>query len=214
MLMKLSNAVLMASISLLILGCSTFTKSVRDDVYTFTGDITPDSYTNFEKALASQKIKTVIFKDCDGGSVLAGLDAAKTIKLAGLETVASGRVVSSCAFAYLGGVVRTIDLTNADSGIQFHGGFDATAGKPAGPVKNQKVLDYLYLDTNFKFSKKIEAIILNTKLPYEGVYFFKQSINGKLKDGALYCDGNVPLTAKNCEKLDGITLESEGIVTK
>ncbi len=211
---KLSKPTLFSSLFCLILGCSSDPYSEKDSVYTFSGTLKTENHTNFIKVLNTKKIKLVRFENCDGGDALAGLDIAKAIKLAELQTIASGRVASSCAFAYLGGVIRTIDPANADSGIQFHGGFDATTGQPAGPVKNQKVLDYLYLDTNFKFSKKIEAVILNTKLPYEGVYFFKQSINGKMKNGALYCNGNIPLTAENCTKIDGITLESEGIVTK
>jgi hypothetical protein len=212
--LKLSKSALVSAMSSVVLGCAGAAYSEKDNSYTFTGELGTQSYTDFAKIISTKKIKIVIFKDCDGGSVLAGLDIAKAIKLAGLETLASGRVVSACALAYLGGVVRKVDALNPNNGIQFHGTFDPTNWQPAGPVKNQKVLDYLYLDTNFKFSKEIQEIILNTKLPFEGVYFFRQLVNGKFRDSTLYCDGKVPFEEKNCKRLDGLTLESEGIVTK
>lgn len=202
------------SIVLSMLGCTSLPPSDKDGVYTFTGNLATESYTKFEKALATKKFKTVIFSDCDGGNGLAGLNIARDIKLAKLHTVASGRVISACAIAYMGGVERTIDTSRDVNGLQFHGGFDPITRQPAGPIKNQKVLDYLYLDTNFKFSKQIEDIILNTKLPAEGAYFFRQLIRGKFRDITLYCDGDESLKEKNCRVLSGITLESEGIVTK
>ncbi len=202
-------------ILLSVLGCTNLSRFEKNDDYTFTGNITPDSYTNFEKALAAQKIKTVIFKDCDGGNMLAGLNIAKSIKTNSLNTIASGRVTSACAFAFLGGITRTVGPTNENNAVKFHGGSDVRTGQPLGIDLNQKVLELLFFNTRFEFNKTIKDIILNTQSEDEGAIFIKIfSTFKKAWAVTLYCPPDSNFKPEKCKKLDGITLESEGIVTK
>ncbi len=182
--------------------------------YTFTGSINIDSLDVFENALKSKKIKTVIFTDCDGGNLAAGLSIARLIKINELNTIASGKVLSSCAFAYLGGVSRIVDASKKNNAIKFHGGRNIQTDEPLGLALNQSALKLLFEFTDFKFNKTIEDIILNTKSDDEGVIFLRFQGGGKIRDMTVYCPPGVNMKPEKCKKLDGITLESEGIVTK
>jgi ATP-dependent protease ClpP protease subunit len=191
-----------------------YVQAETNDSHVISGILTTESYENFVKILKSKKISTVTFKDCDGGSLLAAFKIATTIKNNNIKTVASGRVVSACSIAYLGGVTRQIDPTNKENAIQFHGASDMQTGKAVGLAKNQEVLDILYSTINFKFNKPIEEIILNTKSDDEGIIFLRFQGSEKTRDVTLYCPSGVDMKPEKCKKLDGITLESEGIVTK
>lgn len=179
-----------------------------------SGTLTAESNDVFMSVLKSKKVDTVVFKDCDGGNSAAGLMIAKTIKDNAIKTIASGRVISACAFAYLGGVTREIDLSANNTVIKFHGGMNIKTGEPASLAINQSMLKLLFEFTNFKFNKTIEDIILNTKSDDEGAFFARVQESGKIRNVTTYCPVGSNMKPEKCKKLDGLTLESEGIVTK
>jgi hypothetical protein len=208
------------TISLSLIGLSQFfshsTQAQVNDSHVVSGPLTMESYDRFMSALNANKINTVVFKDCDGGNALAGFKIAAAIKNNGIHTIASGRVISACSIAYLGGLSRKIDTTGKNNAtlIQFHGASDAQTGKSVGKTKNQEVLDILNSVINFRFKKTVEDIILNTKSSDEGIIFLRSQSGDETRDVTLYCPSGVDMKPEKCKKLDGITLESEGIVTK
>ncbi len=186
----------------------------KENTVTISGDMTLEKYQTFEITISQKKITAVIFKNCFGGNSLAGLRFAQAIKNNSINTIASGPVISACAFAYLGGLVRHIDSSNKDNVIQLHGAFDAASGQPVGSIKNQEFLNIYSRLIGFKFMKTTEDIILNTKKPYEGIYFVRTTVDDRLQDLTLYCNGDTEPDFKKCRKLEGITFETEGITTK
>jgi hypothetical protein len=179
-----------------------------------SGYLNMTEYEDFVKLLAAKKIRTVTFKDCFGGNGLAGLGYAKKIYANHIKTIASGTVASACSFAYLGGRSRTLETSSQPKVIQFHGGFDAASLLPKGVAWNEKLLGYFSKDINFHFGKTLTEIILNTTRIDEGVYFVVFVKNNVQERLTFYCDGkDTSYDFAKCKKIDGMTLESEGIVT-
>lgn len=183
-------------------------------VVTLSGYINIAEYDNFLKYLNTKKITQVVFKNCLGGNALAGFRYAEKIKEIRIGTVASGTVASACAFAFLGGVSRTLDETAAENILMFHGSFDKLTNASLGQQINQEHLDIYEKFINFKFSPTVKKIILETQYRDEGIYFISvSSKNGKLRK-TLYCDGKIAIDFSKCQSLDGISLEAEGVTTK
>lgn len=187
--------------------------NIDSKTYTVSDTLTMEKFNDFKAKVISSPIRTVVFKDCYGGNSLAGIRLAEEIKKYNIKTVVSGTAASACAYAYLGGVIRHVDDNSKDNLILFHGGFDL-AGAPVGAIKNQEYLDLYSRVIGFKFSKIATDIILNTKKPLEGIYFVQMNIDGGARYFTSYCDGNSEPVYEKCQKLEGITLVSEGIITK
>jgi ATP-dependent protease ClpP protease subunit len=205
----------LVSFSLLLhTSCSLSKDSDEDSTLTISGDMTLEKYQSLDIKIAQKKIKTIIFKNCIGGNSLAGLRLAQTIQTNNIKTIASGPVISACAFAYLGGSVRHIDTLARDNLVLLHGAFDVTSGLPVGITKNQDYLAIYARLIGFEFKKTTRDIILNTKKRYEGIYFVRTTMEDKYQDLIMYCNGDSEPDSKKCQKLEGITFESEGITTK
>ena len=181
-------------------------------IYTVSGNINIIDYEKFKNALSSNNIRTVRFENCFGGNALAGFRFAEAIKRAKLATVASGVVASSCAFAFLGGTTRKLDDKPPGTVIAYHGSFNAQSLKPRGREANQELLDIYEKNIGFRFSKTVQEIILNTTAIDEGVYFYSARIGAGIASAAYYCNGKLPHTTSSCVVLDGVTLESQGIL--
>lgn len=185
------------------------TQAVTNEEIVISDHLSLKNYAEFAQLANAGRIKTVIFRDCLGGNVLAGIQYAKIIRSYRISTVASGLVSSACAFAYLGGVNRKMDENAAWTTIMFHGGFDIKTLQSVGKVSNQIILDQIEQRLNFNFSSRVNQIILDTKKVEEGIYFFKNKNNITL---VLYCDGDQAEDYTKCKKLEGITLESEKVI--
>lgn len=193
-------------------GCLT-KADIDPNVYTLSGTLTMETLNDFEQKVKSVPIRTVVFKECVGGNLLAAIRIAQKIKENNIKTVLSGLAASGCAYAYLAGAVRHTDALNAENVVVFHGGFNGRT-EPSGAIKNQEYLDLYAKLIGYKFSKIPADIILNTKKPLEGIYFVQLASSTGSQSYTFYCDGENQPGYENCQKLDGITLESEGIVTK
>lgn len=55
---------------------------------------------------------------------------------------------------------------------------------------------------------------MNTKKPLDGIYFIRITLGEKNQELVMYCNGDSEPDFKKCQKLEGITFESEGITTK
>lgn len=184
-------------------------------IYTVSGILTVEVFNDFEAKVKSVPIRTVVFKDCYGGIALAGIRLGQEIKKNNIKTVVSGTAASACAFAYLGGAIRHIDVLSKDNAFILHGALDASTLQPIGVIKNQEFLNLHSKILGLKLSKTTTDIILNTRTPLEGIYFLRLHEQNKPHDLTFYCDGISPdIDFKKCKKLEGITLESEGIITK
>jgi hypothetical protein len=188
-------------------------QSSAGDTVTLSGELSIQEYQSFSTLLESKNIATVIFKDCLGGNGLAAFKYAKEIKTRNIATVASGVVASACAFAYLGGKVRTVDPA-VDTVIMFHGLFYPSTLMPKGPAENQMLLDIFDQHIGFRFGPTVQKMILNTRKRDEGIYFYSIKSRAGVEDFSLYCDGTAPISFDKCQRLAGITLASEGITTK
>lgn len=208
------NYFLLVLLCLLQWGCLSKPKA-DPSIYTVSGTLTMETFNDFEKKVNTLPIRTVVFKDCFGGISLAGIRLGQEIKKNNIKTVVSGTAASACAYAYLGGVIRHVDASSKDNAVVLHGGFDAATLKPLDALKNQEYLDLHSRILGFKFSKVATDIILNTKSPLEGIYYLRLYEDNKVHDLTFYCDAsNGEIDFKKCQKLEGITLESEGIITK
>ena len=132
-----------------------------------TGAITPDTPTVFEEFLRSSKFTPGIVRlDSGGGSVGAGVALGEIFRARGFATEAGsskispesvpipggengytkapGRCGSACAFAFLGGIERTLD---PDSKLGFHRPFFVTGNALTEPTTNdtQKIIAALLL---------------------------------------------------------------------
>lgn len=188
-------------------------QSSAGGIVTLSGELSLQEYESFSRLVDSKKITTVLFKQCLGGNGLAAFKYPKKIKENNIATVASGVVASACAFAYLGGKVRTVDPA-VDTAIMFHGLFYPSTLMPKGEAENQMLLDIFDQHIGFRFGPTVQKIILNTRKRDEGIYFYSIKSRAGVEDFSLYCDGTAPVSLDKCERLAGITLASEGITTR
>lgn len=65
-----------------------------------------NDFQNFVNILKKNRINKVVFENCFGGTVYDGYNIAKEIEFRELDTYFKGRVVSSCALAFMGGKNR------------------------------------------------------------------------------------------------------------
>lgn len=72
----------------------------------YVKNIIIDDHIRFKKIITEEKIDKVIFENCYGGTPFAGYQIAKEIENQQLDTYFKGRVVSSCAIAFMGGKNR------------------------------------------------------------------------------------------------------------
>jgi hypothetical protein len=85
--------------------------------------------------------KAIVAFQSDGGSVVAGIEIGRLIRLRNFVTLVPGntRCASACALAWLGGTHR---LMGADAQIGFHAAYNAGSGQETG-VGNALVGAYL-----------------------------------------------------------------------
>lgn len=195
-------------------GLAVASQNEINGIVTISDHLNMSAYNNFAKLLKTQKVTTVIFKNCFSGNGLAAFRYAEKIKERKIATVASGVVASGCAFAYLGGSVRLLDKTTPVNTLVFHGGFNPATLAANGKKENQVLLDIFEKHIGFTFASVVKDIILNTKKRDEGIYFLNINAGKDINQLTFYCDGNGMVNFDKCMRLDGINLETEGITTK
>lgn len=94
-----------------------FSQKTIADIYfhnnvIYVKNIIIDDHVKFKKIIAEEKINKIVFENCYGGTPLAGYQIAKEIENKQLDTYFKGRVVSSCALAFMGGKNRYSDKTD------------------------------------------------------------------------------------------------------
>lgn len=93
------------------------------------GPLLSSDGTEFRSRVGSLT-KAIVTFNSDGGSLLAGIQIGKTIRLKSFATVVldGQRCASACAFAWLGGSPR---FMGSDSFIGFHAAYVERGGRPA-----------------------------------------------------------------------------------
>ena len=91
------------------------------------GTLLPSDGTEFRSRVGSLT-KAIVTFNSDGGSLLAGIEIGKTIRLKSFATVVLDRkrCASACAFAWLGGSPR---FMGSDSFIGFHAAYVERGGR-------------------------------------------------------------------------------------
>ena len=91
------------------------------------GSLLPNDSTEFRSRVGSLT-KAIVTFNSDGGSLLAGIEIGKTIRLKAFVTVVLGgqRCASACAFAWLGGSRR---FMGNDSFVGFHAAYIEREGR-------------------------------------------------------------------------------------
>lgn len=82
--------------------------SVNQDSITVFGNLDFNSTLEFNQLLKANKIKNVVFSNCNGGSVIDGYKIALLIRKNNLNTEFNGFVASACSIAFLGGKRRSL----------------------------------------------------------------------------------------------------------
>ena len=92
------------------------------------GTLLPSDGTEFRSRVGSLT-KAIVTFNSDGGSLLAGIEIGKTIRLKSFATVVldGERCASACAFAWLGGSPR---FMGTDSFVGFHAAYVEREGRP------------------------------------------------------------------------------------
>lgn len=132
LLMPRAHGFLAIAVSLLSFATPTFPGAATTEVVSgrsgstpiifVRGDLEPGDEKRFiERALGVDR--AVVVLESDGGSLLAGIQIGKAIRLKEFSTaVLNGtRCASACALAWLGGVVRFIDAT---AKVGFHAAYE------------------------------------------------------------------------------------------
>ena len=88
-----------------------------------TGRVDGDDFGRFETALSTAGVDTVVFVNSPGGDLRNGLRIARLIVAKGLNTVAAGYCISSCAIMFMGGKQRSFSdvLRPLGTYIGIHG---------------------------------------------------------------------------------------------
>ena len=107
---------------------------------TFEGDIVPSDVEQFQQKTSTIS-KAIVVMRSDGGSVLAGIEIGKIIRLRNYMTLVpdNARCASACAIAWLGGTTRYMA---AKARIGFHAAFNPETGQETG-VGNALIGSYL-----------------------------------------------------------------------
>ena len=107
---------------------------------TFEGDIVPSDVLQFQLKTSTIS-KAIVVMHSDGGSVLAGIEIGKIIRLRNYMTLVpdNASCASACAIAWLGGTTRYMA---AKARIGFHAAFNRETGQETG-VGNALIGSYL-----------------------------------------------------------------------
>jgi hypothetical protein len=180
------------------------------DNFIISGILNERKLIDFKKIISKEKIQLVTFKDCTGGNALIGIKYGELININKINTNFSGSVASACANAYLGGYRRFYDTQNKNNGLMFHGAFLLDGKTPVDLSTNLIIINAIKSRLNFPLSDNISQFMKSTKMPNEGLYFIvKNNV-----EYTFYCDGLKEINFNKCQKIEGMTLESENIVKK
>jgi hypothetical protein len=199
-----------------------------------------DEYIHFKKITNENNVKKIVFEDCYGGSASVGFAIAREIERLGIDTYYKGRVVSTCALAFMGGKNRFSDKSNLfyQNTLIFHalrGAKDYTDEElkivhnrlPSKSNITIKIsdenirkstlfmVDYIGKKTENKLPNSIKLKIINAIKSTDGfVVESKFTFFGERK-AIYYClDPNKTYNYSYCPLINDVTYDETNIVNK
>lgn len=164
----------------------------NDGVHTaiVSGSLDDTTYTSFVKYIAQHKnIHTIVFKDCLGGVVSTGFAIASLIKQNRYQTIAEGKVYSSCAYAFLAGKKRIFDKRSSQNLVMLHASRNIIEGTGIAERMNPFIMQLLREFTENKIPESLFSLIQSSTGKSQGVVFINENMWWMHRYETRYCSG-------------------------
>jgi hypothetical protein len=158
-----------------------------------SGVILDNDSSTFEKFVISHPNVTLVeFSECVGGLVREGYKIAESIRKRRLSTVIRGSCMSSCAYAFLAGVTRSVV---ADQGIHMlflHLARNVENPKDPEMIKLNVVLArYIDFLTNGVIEPRLMDLIQRSTEANQGLAFLVKNDTNSRTIEVRYCSGTL-----------------------
>lgn len=126
-----------------------------------TGPVVDADFAAFRDAFAKGGVRRVVFVNSPGGDLWTGMQVARMIQSAGVQTLASGFCVSACSLMFIAGKERLFASGNKPRNtlIGIHGAHDKTT-RQVSPL----LMPQMYALYKSQMGDKFDADVINQAL--------------------------------------------------
>jgi hypothetical protein len=173
---ELTNMRNLCSLAFLLL-CSLSVQAMDmfrvDETLVLSGPVVREDAQNFEKMLDAAPIRTVLFRDSNGGDLKAGYAIGERIRRDQLNTAVIGHCASSCAVMFMGGVQRQMvgGKRLKDTRLGFHGPHKK-ASKQVDERGISRLYDWIMTASNGQFNQNLLHKALYITAPKDIMFFY------------------------------------------